>query len=106
MSTKRVTITLDNIDGLDLFFKLMREDVNKTLATHDVEAIKAKLTEVQASQVKLHGFYKREIKKSLCHNQRRSFAGDLYRALMRISAEQFNLVLAKLIAGLKDCVQK
>lgn len=35
MSTKRVTITLDNIDGLDLFFKLMRDDVDKVLATRN-----------------------------------------------------------------------
>ena len=106
MSTKRVTITLDNIDGLDLFFKLMRDDVDKVLATQDSEAIRAKLAEVQGVQVKLNSFYKREIKKSLQHTQRRSFAGELYKALMRISAEQFNLVLAKLIAGLKDCTQK
>lgn len=106
MSTKRVTITLDNIDGLDLFFKLMRDDVDKVLATQDSEAIRAKLAEVQGVQVKLNSFYKREIKKSLQHTQRRSFAGELYKALIRISAEQFNLVLAKLIAGLKDCAQK
>ena len=106
MSTKRVTITLDNIYGLDLFFKLMRDDVDKVLATRNAAAIKAKLSEVQGVQVKLNSFYKREIKKSLQHTQRRSFAGELYKALMRISAEQFNLVLAKLIAGLKGCAQK
>lgn len=106
MSAKRVTVTLDNLDGVDLFFKLMRDDVDKVLATQDSEAIRAKLTEVQGVQVKLNSFYKREIKKSLQHTQRRSFAGELYKALTRISAEQFNLVLAKLIAGLKDSAQK
>ena len=119
MSTKRVTITLDNIDGLDLFFKLMREDVNKTLATHDVEAIKAKLSEVQEVRAKVHGSYQRHIKtlttqakskakdkEPKTHRYRPCYAIELYKALIRISAEQFNLVLAKLIAGLKDCSQK
>lgn len=69
MSTKRVTITLDNIDGLDLFFKLMRKEPK-------------------------------------AHRYRPCYAIELYKALIRISAEQFNLVLAKLIAGLKDCTQK
>lgn len=103
MSTKRVTITLDNIDGLDLFFKLMREDVNKTLATHDIEAIRAKLTEVQGVRLKLLSAYKRHIKNAYRHTQSYSYVAELYKALTRISAEQFNLVLAKLIAGLKDC---
>ena len=92
MSTKRVTITLDNIDGLDLFFKLMRDDVDKVLATRNAAAIKAKLSEVQ--------------KEPEAHRYRPCYAIELYKALMRISAEQFNLVLAKLIAGLKDCAQK
>ena len=67
-------------------FKLMRDDVDKVLATQDSEAIRAKLTEVQGVQVKLNSFYKREIKKSLQHTQRRSFAGELYKALTQQSA--------------------
>ena len=119
MSTKRVTITLDNIDGLDLFFKLMRDDVDKVLATRNAAAIKAKLSEVQEVRTKDHGFYQRHIKtltaqaksktkgkEPEAHRYRPCYAIELYKALMRISAEQFNLVLAKLIAGLKDCAQK
>lgn len=121
MSTKRVTITLDNIDGLDLFFKLMRDDVDKVLATRNAAAIKAKLSEVQEVRAKVHGSYQRHIKtlttqakskakdkdkEPKAHRYRPCYAIELYKALIRISAEQFNLVLAKLIAGLKDCAQK
>lgn len=119
MSAKRVTITLGNIDGLDLFFKLMRDDVDKVLATRNAAAIKAKLSEVQEVRTKVHGSYQRHIKtltaqakskakdkEPKAHRYRPCYAIELYKALTRINAEQFNLVLAKLIAGLKDNTQK
>ena len=119
MSANRVTITLDNLDGLDLFFKLMRDDVDKVLATRNAAAIKAKLSEVQEVRAKVHGSYQRHIKtlttqakskakdkEPKAHRYRPCYAIELYKALIRISAEQFNLVLAKLIAGLKDSAQK
>lgn len=122
MSTKsnKVTITLDNLDGLDLFFKLMRDDVNKALATQDTETIKAKLSEVQCIRGKMLRSYLRRIseansratqsanqpKKNSRRIHRPCYALELNKALLRISAEQFNSILAMLIAGLVDRAKK